>query len=220
MSKAIDLLIIGRGRVGRSLGRAFRRAQRSVRIWSGRAFMANPLPSLPPASVIWITVSDPHIEAVSRHLSSALGKAGFLPSIAHASGALPPSVLWACRERGAPIAAAHPCLSFGSARTPLKGGVFVLDGDPHAIDALSRLILDLEGKPIIKGVHGPRYHAALALAANGSGALAALASSALEAMGFTPPESRAILSGLLHSLALNIRRMGPAEALTLSLIHI
>lgn len=177
---------------------------RSARIAPGR---------LLDADLVWIAVPDPALSEVEARVASALPSHA-PPVVAHASGALGPGVLAECRARGAPVAAAHPVISFGSTATGLAGATFVLDGDPRAMRLVGRVVRALGARACVRPVHGPRYHAALAMAANGAASLASAASAALLELGFTREESSRALSMLLASVATNVGRVGPDEALT------
>jgi predicted short-subunit dehydrogenase-like oxidoreductase (DUF2520 family) len=213
-----DLVLVGRGRVGRTLAKRF--AERGVRasLLAARGLVssARARAALRRASVIWIVVPDPYLAEVDRAVAAALEgiERGDLPVVAHASGALAPGALAASAARGACVAVAHPAVSFGTTRTALEGTSFVLDGPARATRRLGALVRALGARPLARAVHGPRYHAALALAANGAAALAALAAHILAQAGLTPEESARLLGPLLRSVADNVSRVGPARALT------
>jgi predicted short-subunit dehydrogenase-like oxidoreductase (DUF2520 family) len=219
-ARETDVVLVGRGRVGRTLAKRF--AERGVRVallaGRGLASSARARTVLARARVVWITVPDPHVPAVEQAIAEALeGRAPrTLPIVAHSGGARGPAVLAACARRGAPVAVAHPAVSFGTTHTSLEGTVFVLDGAPRATRRLATLVRTLGARPLTRAVHGPRYHAALALVANGAAALASAAAAILQTgePALEEREAAHALGTLLRSVADNVVRVGPRAALT------
>ncbi len=212
------IAIVGRGRVGRSLALRLRERGHRVTLLAGRSAGSGRArrAALARADVIWLTVPDPAIDATARAIAAALEPRAQLRVAVHASGSLSEEVLAPLRGAGACIAVAHPILSFGTTRTVIEGATFTLAGDTRATREVARLVRALGARAIVRAVHGPRYHAALALAANGSTALLSLAAGLLgssdPSLGAT--ESRRALASLLRSVADNVARVGPIEALT------
>jgi predicted short-subunit dehydrogenase-like oxidoreductase (DUF2520 family) len=219
-NEAIEVLLVGRGRVGRTLARRFEERGVHARLIAGRGLSGSvrARDAIRRARVVWIVVSDPHVLTTERAIADALEglPAPALPVVAHAGGARGPEILAACAARGAPVAVAHPAVSFGTTRTSLVGTLFVLDGAPRATRRLATLVRVLGARPLVRAVHGPRYHAALALLANGAAALAAAASAILGGAepALAPAEATRLLGALLGSVADNVARVGPAAALT------
>lgn len=218
MTKAQSVAIVGRGRVGRTLASRLReRGQRVVLLPArGLGVSAATRRALEAATLVWLAVPDPHLDAVVEVLRGQLWGRARMPIVAHASGAKSPEVLAPLRALGAPVASAHPVLSFGTTKTSLEGAIFVLAGDRRACRALASLVRALGGRPVEYAVHGPRYHASLALAANGATALAAIALELLVSgeVALAPVDAQRALAGLLRSVADNLGRVGPNAALT------
>jgi predicted short-subunit dehydrogenase-like oxidoreductase (DUF2520 family) len=204
------ILVIGRGRLGCALAKALRAAGEEVAITSGRA----PARAAIAASrVVILAVPDPAIEASARALAGALS-AGAV--VLHVAGSRGPELLACCRAAGASVGVAHPLVSFaGGARAPrLEGTSFVLAGDRAALRAGARIAKALGARAIRAGVHGPAYHAAAALAANGAAALAAHAVEVLTALGLRRREAERAVGALLGTVAENVARVGVPRALT------
>ncbi len=207
-----SIVLVGRGRVGRTLAKRLKEAGLAVTLLRGRSARLSRV-ALARADVVWLAVPDPAIAAVEAKVAAAISSTR-PPVIAHASGALGPDVLAACRLKGAPVASAHPVVSFGSTATRLVGATFVLAGTPTATRVLRTIVRRLGARARVQPVHGARYHAALALAANGTAALAAIATTALIDVGFSRRDATSALSSLLGSVADNIGRVGAEAALT------
>jgi predicted short-subunit dehydrogenase-like oxidoreductase (DUF2520 family) len=67
---------------------------------------------------------------------------------------------------------------------------------------------------LVADVHGPAYHAAAALVANGAAALAHAGVDVLVALGIERREAARTLAGLLRSVADNVAHVGVPDALT------
>lgn len=215
-----EVVLVGRGRVGRTLAKRFAERGVDAVLLAGRglARSARARALLRRARVVWITVPDPHLPAVEAAIAAALDglEPRALPVVAHAGGARGPGVLEACARRGARVAVAHPAVSFGTTHTSLEGTTFVIDGAPRATRTLAALVRRLGARPLTRALHGARYHAALSLVANGAAALAAAASAILAAgePRLEQQEAARLLGSLLRSVADNVARVGPAMALT------
>jgi predicted short-subunit dehydrogenase-like oxidoreductase (DUF2520 family) len=163
--------------------------------------------------VIWLAVPDAAIAEVDARVAALLPPRPRC-AVAHASGSTPPEALSRCRARGAAIAAAHPLVSFGTAQTTLAGATVLIDGDAKAVRALSRVARALGARALAAPLHGPRYHAAAALSANGAAALASISVGLLVEQGLAPGDAAAAIGALLRSVADNVARVGPVRALT------
>ncbi|MFO0713448.1 MAG: DUF2520 domain-containing protein [Sandaracinus sp.] len=216
---ASGLVVIGRGRVGRTLAARAKEAGLSVRLVAGRTLgtSAQSRAAVCTAALVWIAVPDPALPEIDRVLASWLSERAprARPVVAHASGARGPDALAACAALGVAVASAHPVISFGTTATRLEDASFVLAGDGSAVRRTAALVRRLGARPIVRALHGPRYHAALALAANGTAALGALATEWLTHHGaLTSLEASRMLASLLRSVADNVGRVGAAQALT------
>lgn len=164
---------VGCGRVGRTLAQAFANAGRAVTAaWSRRAADAETmvgevpgLRALPSAQavadacdVIWITVSDDAIAAVSDGIAwSARHK------VVHCSGATEVLALSAAHEAGAAIGGFHPLQMFANPAVALKGlpGCTVgIEADAGLRETLNRLALDIGCTPVeVPAGERALYHA-------------------------------------------------------------
>jgi predicted short-subunit dehydrogenase-like oxidoreductase (DUF2520 family) len=201
--------IIGRGKLGRALARALRLQGIAVSLLRGRGSPATRR-AIAESSLVWIAVPDPFIEEVAQRIAPFVNAAH---SVVHASGSWSPALLAACAHSGAHVGVCHPLISFGP-RTSLIGASFVFDGDRRVRGEVARCVAALQGRLVSARVHGPRYHAAAALLANGATALAAEAERWIIAAGFPAKDAPRALGQLLASVAQNVAEMGPRKALT------
>src|SRR5229473_5889402 len=105
-TKPTDLIVVGRGNLGRSLARAWRRAGHRVRLVQARGGVPSLVRGLRsrPGSTVFLTVPDAAIATLARDISRADGlppRAAFV----HCSGALGLGVL-------GPLGSAHAIGSF------------------------------------------------------------------------------------------------------------
>lgn len=201
--------IIGGGKLGSALARALRGAGVAVSLLRGRG-SPREANILARCTLIWLAVPDPFIEVVAERIAPSLTRAH---AVVHASGSWGKALLTSCARTGASIAVCHPLISFG-ARTSLRGASFVFDGDAKARREVRTCVTALQGRLVVARVHGPRYHAAAALLANGATALAAEAERWLIEAGFPLEAAPHALGALLQSVAQNILDVGPRKALT------
>lgn len=109
----------------------------------------------------------------------------------------------------------HPLFSFATPRSStLAGATAVIAGDARAVRASRGLAHALGLVPVVLALHGARYHAAAALVANGSAALAAIAVDSLVAQGMDRRLAERAISALLRSVAENVGAVGLPRALT------
>ena len=206
------LAVVGRGRVGRTLARGWRDAGLEVRTLAGRATRR---PRHVAVDACVLAVPDGHIEDVAASLSSRL-RAGAV--LFHCAGARGPEALGSVPGHVA-RGALHPMVSFADARRPppLRGASFALSGEPRARRVGRRLVRALGAHPVEAAqgdLHGPAYHAAAALLANGAAALAAEARRVLLAEGVDASDADRMLAALLASVAANVASLGLPAALT------
>jgi predicted short-subunit dehydrogenase-like oxidoreductase (DUF2520 family) len=205
----VNVCVIGRGKVGRALSAALRAEGVAVKLVAGRNERAYPKGF----DTYLLAVPDPHIAEAALRLSHVITRGDV---VIHLSGSRPESELDACKTSGAQIAVAHPQVSFasGGARPSLRKATFVARGDRRAVARMTTLAKKL-GARCVQGPAGePAYHAAAALLANGSVALAQLAADILSARGMSQGDATQALSGLLRSVADNLEQVGLPDALT------
>lgn len=203
----LSVLIVGRGRLGSSVARALRASGADVTHWPGRGRWPA---RVAPLDVVLLAVGDPFLEATAARLAERLDAR--VP-VLHASGARGVTVMRALAPR--PLGVFHPLVSFGSRRAGVTpGAAVVVAGAPTAL-ARARALAARLGLALVRAdVHGPRYHAAAALVANGSAALAAVAVDALVREGIARRSAERAVAGLLRSVADNVARAGLPAALT------
>ncbi|MFM2420769.1 MAG: hypothetical protein RL385_5492, partial [Pseudomonadota bacterium] len=209
--RAVDRLsIVGHGKVGRALARAFRRGGLQVQVVRGRGSSAGRTPL---ASTVLVCVPDASIAAVAARIAPRLPPAAV---VFHCAGARGPDELARCRAYGAAVATLHPLASFADPKHPpvLSNVTFVADGDKRALQRSRALVRRVGAHWAQADLSGATYHAAAALVANGAAGLAYAALEALETTGMDERTARTALAGLLISVAENIRDLGLPAALT------
>lgn len=196
----MKIAIIGRGRAGGGLAARLADTRHPVRLYGGRDTTEVR------EKTILLTVPDPVIGAVAGRLTLRPSQV-----ILHCSGSLGPEVLPA-GARGV----MHPLASFADpARPPsLEGVTFLIAGDAPATERARAIARALGGRPLVAPLHGPAYHAAAALSANGAAALAAVAVRALCALGLGPKDARRAVGALLCTVGQNVERVGVPGALS------
>lgn len=196
----MKLAILGRGRVGQGLARALARTKHSARVLPGRAV------SHVTEKTIVLAVPDPAIASVAARLDLRSTQV-----ILHCSGSLGPEVL-----PGTSRGVMHPLASFADPTRPpsLKGTSFLIAGDPRAVKRAKSLAKALRARPVLAPVHGPAYHAAAALSANGAAALAAVAVRVLAEIGLEEADAQRAIGALLRTVGENVERVGVPQALS------
>jgi predicted short-subunit dehydrogenase-like oxidoreductase (DUF2520 family) len=195
------VVLVGPGRLGRSLDTLLRRAGHDVRLLARGA-------PWPGGDVAWLTVPDRAIAEASAIVPPDV------PAL-HASGASDLSPIAHHPERGS----LHPLMTFPGpevALPDLRGVAAAVDGTPRAAALARALALDLGMAPF--AVPGDRrlYHAAAVMAGNFATLFLAEASRALAAAGVPIGDAPAILAPLaLRSLQnAGAAPDGPLSALT------
>lgn len=196
----MKITIVGRGRVGRGLLLALRPTVHEVALLPGRSTRRVD------ADVVVLAVPDPVIAECAarvRLVSDAC--------LLHCSGSLRADVLPA--GSGGVM---HPLASFADPRRPpdLRGTTFVIAGDAPAIHRAKAIARALGARPLVADVHGPTYHAAAALSANGAAALASVAVRVMTSIGMSPTAARRAIGALLVTVGENVERVGVPGALT------
>jgi len=206
----MNVLIIGRGRVGNGLRRSLEASETLEVSAAGRRYRPSRVAA---ADAIVLAVSDGSITSVARAIAPNLKRGA---TVLHCAGALGADELEACRASGAAVGVMHPLVSFASKqRSPsLRGTTFTVNGSRRAV-ATSRRIAKACGARVVLGeTGGAGYHAAAALAANGAASLAFVSVGLLERLGFERRSAERAIGGLLHSVAENVQSLGVPGALT------
>lgn len=136
--------------------------------------------------------------------------------VLHTNGALDRSVLAPLERQGAATGSMHPLQTFTPSTSPdLDNCVCAIEGTPEAVRTARRIARDLGCIPVvIKPQSKPAYHAAAALAAGHTLAVAEAATRILIALGFTRKEASRALLPLTRQTLENFERLGPTAAWT------
>jgi predicted short-subunit dehydrogenase-like oxidoreductase (DUF2520 family) len=225
----MDLAVVGAGRVGTALAVLWRRAgHRILAVAGGDTTPARAerfLPGVPvvdnvtaarDAGVILIATPDGAIEPVCEELATA-GAIGPGVAVAHASGAIGLDALAPARSAGSTTLSIHPlqtCPTVEAALERIPGAGFAITSEAEDGLALGeRLALEAGGRPFrLADDAKPLYHAAAVFASNYLVAVTAVAHEIERAGGIDDPA--ALLGPLQEATMANMRRSGPAEALT------
>lgn len=207
---AMDVLVLGAGKVGSALARALKQAHVKVTLRPAR----KGLPRAIEADVVVLAVRDSELRPLAEALVGVVAKRAV---VMHVAGALDASPLSPLRGACAGVAQMHPMISFASTRVApdlTRGNVHV-QGDPAAVTRARRLAKLLGMTPrTVKGLDTIAYHAAAGLVANGSAALAAVGAELLVNAGVSRKDAAKMLGPLVRSVADNIEALGFPDALT------
>jgi predicted short-subunit dehydrogenase-like oxidoreductase (DUF2520 family) len=227
------VFIIGAGRVGQGLARAFRLAgeergaavevvglhgrRRSDLATSSGAFPH----SMVDANAIIIAVRDDQIDGVVADLAEEGAAHPVLsPSsvVLHTSATAEPKEFAALSERGIGAGTFHPLLPFvrpERAAELLRGGWIGIDGDAAARAASRRLAAHLGARTLdIPAGRKAAYHAAAVFAANFPVVLAVLGAELLQSLGVPERSAEGAMESLMRAAVANIDGGSPAAALT------
>jgi predicted short-subunit dehydrogenase-like oxidoreductase (DUF2520 family) len=186
------LAIIGRGRVGTALARAFAEAGIEVEGPLGRG-------DPPSADVVLLCVPDGEIPIAAAGLAA--------PFVGHVSGATPLGDL----QFGL-----HPLQTITGPETDLGGcGCAIAGSTPEALELARGLALAARMEPFeIDDSARAAYHAAASIASNFVVTLEWMAERVAAAAGIEAGDARRILAPLARQTVENWAELGPAEALT------
>jgi predicted short-subunit dehydrogenase-like oxidoreductase (DUF2520 family) len=209
---------MGRGNLGRSLARAFRRAGHRVLLTPARRgvpALGRALRSRPRA-VVFLTVPDGAIESLAGEIANSDGRPR-AAAFAHCSGALGLGVLDAL-ARGHAVGSFHPLQSFPEPRPAeaFRGSLIAIDASTDALRRrLQRLARDVGAKPRdVLEAERVVYHAAAVFASNYLVVLAGQAVELLQSIGWSEREAVAGLVPLMQGALTEVARRGPTAALT------
>ena len=206
----MNILLIGRGRVGRALGRALDASAQHRVVAVGRRWRAS---SVHGAEAVVLAVSDDSIELVAEKIAPDLQPGA---TVLHCAGARGVEELRACEARGAAVGIMHLLVSFPSTRSnpSLRGTTFTVNGSRRAIATGRRIARACGARVVVAQTGDARYHAAAALAANGAAALAFVSVGVLEGIGFDKRAAERAIGALLQSVGENVQSLGVPSALT------
>jgi len=232
-----EIVIIGAGRLGTSLGRALARKRHAIRaltclrkksaeesraiIGQGRAMTDNAAAARL-GTVIFLCLPDEDMAGVAARLAgSRVDWAG--KTVFHTSGLLPSDVLDPLRQRGALVASLHPAQAFPHKKTPpshFRGISFGMEGDRGALTLARGLARQLGGRAVVIPREAkPLYHAALSLASNFFVILADAAAGLLSQAGISRDQAERVLLPLLQGTLLNVKKLDTVRSLTGPLVR-
>ncbi len=174
MEHALDLCIVGPGRLGSALATQLQRTYdcvdtivarhssiaRAIALAEKVDAVAKELDSAEfDQTVTWLCIPDAALAPVARILAQRREWRGKI--VFHSSGALSSDELQPLREKGAAVASVHPMMTFASeTTTQLAGVVFALEGDHKAVETARRLVSALHGTEfVIARENKVLYHA-------------------------------------------------------------
>ena len=206
----MNILIIGRGRVGTALRRSLGSSEEHTVTTAGRSWSPS---SVQRADAVVLAVSDDAIESVAEKIAPSLSGS---TTVLHCAGARGAEALRSCDTRGAALGVMHPLVSFPSTRaTPqLHGTTFTVNGSRRAIATSRRIARACGARAVVAQTGDAAYHAAAALAANGAAGLAFVSVGVLEGLGFDKRAAERAIGGLLRSVGENVQNVGVPGALT------
>lgn len=206
----MNVLIIGRGRVGNGLRRSLQASEAHRAVAAGRNVAPS---SVRAADVVVLAVPDDAIESVSTAIAPNVTKS---TTVLHCAGARSVDELRACEARGSAVGIMHPLVSFPvkGANPSLEGTTFSVSGSRRAIAASRQIAKACGARVVVAQTGDPAYHAAAALAANGAVALAFVSVGVLERLGFEKRAAERAVGGLLQTVGQNVQTLGVPDALT------
>jgi predicted short-subunit dehydrogenase-like oxidoreductase (DUF2520 family) len=202
---AAPLVIVGRGRAGRSLARAAEGAGIEVRL-AGRDDLVEAARG---AGAALLCVPDSAIPEAC----AAIAAAGAPPLVGHVSGATTLEALAPATNRGSEAFSIHPLQTFADGETAVEGTPCAVAGSSDdALGYANALALSLGMRPFeVAEENRAAYHAAASIASNLLVALQESAAELLERAGVE--DARELLAPLVLRTAANWAERGP-EALT------
>lgn len=218
------IFVMGAGRAGVGLARAFRAAGVEVAGLHGHHAAGGPdgvsvgaLPSsLARSAVILVTVRDAQIDGALRELLAA----GLPPGavVLHASGSAEPAALEEVRGEGHGAGTFHPLVPLADparAADALAGAYIGIDGDEEAREA-SRTLADKLGSRTVEIPAGQkaRYHAAAVIVSNFPAVLLRVGERVLRGAGIPRDQAAGAARALLRVAAGNMEGADGARALT------
>ncbi|HEY5701462.1 MAG TPA: DUF2520 domain-containing protein [Gammaproteobacteria bacterium] len=206
----MNVLFVGRGRVGRGLHKLTRKDHPNWKLTSGHRPSRRLVGA---ASVIVLAVPDPAIAETAAGIAPLLTARS---RVLHCAGSRTAKELDVCKKTGARVGAMHPLASFADpARPPnLHGVTFVISGDGPAITAAKHIARAVGARPLALPIHGPQYHALAAMVAGGTVGFVHTTIPALERMGLSKREAENAAAILVRTVAENIATIGLPAALT------
>lgn len=204
------VIVLGRGRLGRSLAAALRAAGCPVALHPGREAA---LDGAGADALVLLAVPDGAITDVAAGLSLP----GGVPAV-HLSGARGLDALAPLAARGHPVGSLHPLQPFPVERPPaaFRGALVAVDGSDAATLARLEALADLLGARPRRVRDGQRaaYHAAASMAANLLVALADQSRLALRSIGWSDADALDAVRSLMRGSLEALDAVGLPEALS------
>ena len=174
MEHALDLCILGPGRLGTALATQLQRTYdcvdtivarhssiaKAIALAEKIDATARELDSAEfDQTVTWLCVPDAAIAPLAKNLAQRREWRGKI--VLHSSGALSSDELAPLRDKGAAVASVHPMMTFApDAQPQLAGVVFALEGDHKAVEAARRLVTAVHASEfVIAKENKVLYHA-------------------------------------------------------------
>lgn len=223
----MNIGVIGPGRVGTGLARLLADRGYTVRSVSGKSrehakVLAAALPQCEATSpqavadtcdLVFITTPDNVIASVAETLEWRREQ-----GVVHCSGALSAAALAAVERHSALPGAFHPLQTLPDAQAAfanLPGSFIGIEAEEPLLTQLKEIATSLECTwGYVPAVARPAYHAAAVLVSNYTVALAHAGVELWQAIGKSEREGLEALVPLLQGTVHNLRRLGPADALT------
>lgn len=206
----MNIVIVGRGKVGRALHAALvDDGSHTVAIGGKRPDRAK----LRNATLVILAVPDSEIRSTAGIVAESISTQA---AVVHCAGARTTSELEPCSARGASVGVMHPMVSFASTKhlPSLAGKTFVANGDKQALGRVRSVARACRARVVVARTDDPTYHAAAALVANGGASLAFFAVRLLKRLGFATRDAERAIGGIVESVGSNVANVGVPEALT------
>jgi len=223
------VFIIGAGRVGRGLARAFRTTgsvgvvSLHARRPSDWATSAGEYPAtLSEANVIIVAVRDAEIDGVCAGLATVAkerpGRVAHGAVVVHTSGTVEPPSFATLRALNIRAGTFHPLVPFA---TPERGAALLhdawigIDGDATACSAARRLAAAVGARTVnIPSGGKAAYHAAAVIASNFPVVLAGVAAGVLSRSGISAHTAEQVVRSLMAAAVENLAHGAPRDVLT------
>jgi predicted short-subunit dehydrogenase-like oxidoreductase (DUF2520 family) len=210
-----NLIVAGRGNLGRSLAQAMKAAGHQVRLVPARHGEEALSKVVTADSVVFLAVPDGAVSDYSAALARSSMPQGV--SVVHVSGALGLGALEPLRSRHA-VGSFHPLQSFPEPRRPnaFQGITVAVDASTPALRrCLARLARDIGARPrYVDDGQRALYHASAVFASNYVIAVVGEGVQVLEAAGWSSSDAQRALIPLVEGVVANLRKRGTAGALT------